>query len=308
MDRIKNSIDNFDIAEFCCRKYWNPVNLERTVISMKNEERLAEVVRLESILAEMSREQDFDFPTELIQLRSSDEHNGALSDQSKKIMATLIEYKELMMMYSCALKQMRTKFEILDTEYNVRYRRNPINSINTRLKRPMSIGEKLKRSDLSFSPESIERSINDVAGIRVICAYEDDIYSIAKALIAQEDIMLIAQKDYIATPKPNGYRSLHLVVSIPVYFADHMKNIKVEVQLRTISMDFWASLEHQLKYKGYMTGGEEIVAELKVCADIISETANKMLSIRKKIDEHTVNQTDEEVLVEKMRRIDASIA
>ena len=274
---------------------------------MKRDENLSEETQLETILAEISREQDFDFPLELVQFRSAAENASTLSNQSKKIMATIIEYKELMMMYSCALKQIHTKFEILDIEYNVLYKRNPIHSISTCLKRPISIREKLKRKDLPFSPESIETSINDVAGIRVICAYEDDIYSIAQALMAQEDITLIARKDYIVNPKPNGYRSLHLIVSVPVYFADHMKNIKVEIQFRTISMDFWAALEHQLKYKDSLADGEEIVAELKECADIISETAAKMLSIRKKIDESSMHQTDEEVLVEKMKRIDTSI-
>ena len=121
--------------------------------------------------------------------------------------------------------------------------------MTTRLKRSGSIAEKLSRQNLPFSTDSIEAHINDVAGVRVICSYVDDIYRIADALLKQDDVTLVARKDYIASPKPNGYRSLHLIVQVPVFFADQKKNLKVEAQIRTIAMDFWASLEHQLKYK-----------------------------------------------------------
>jgi len=276
-------------------------------IYVKKDEGSTEMNQLTSLLSEISHDHDFDFPAELIPANITETTLLALSEQAKKIMNTVIEYKELMMMYNCALKQIRTKFEILDDEFNVRYQRNPINSINTRLKRSASIREKMKRNNIPLSIENIKTNINDVAGIRVICPYVDDIYSISEALINQEDITLISQKDYIANPKPNGYRSMHLIISIPVYFADHSEQMKIEVQIRTIAMDFWATLEHQLKYKEQTAIGESIIAELKECADIISNTDAKMLNIRKEIEESADNLTDDDVLFEKMRKIDSPL-
>lgn len=267
---------------------------------MKNDE----TNYLEILLSDMTSEQDFELPNELMPIQLNNASINALYGQSLKIMNTIVDYKELMMMYNCALKQIRTKFEILNAEFNVRYQRNPINFINTRLKRPTSIIEKISRNNLPFSIDSIEQHINDIAGVRVICSYLDDIYVISQALANQEDVTLITQKDYIANPKPNGYRSMHMIVSVPVFFADHTKRMKVEVQIRTIAMDFWATLEHQLKYKEQTASGEEIAAELKECADIISDTDSKMLGIRKKIDANAENQTDEDILFEKMRRLD----
>lgn len=227
--------------------------------------------------------------------------------QTKMLMDTVVEYKELMMMYACAMKEMRTKFDVLNTEFKIRYQRNPISSISTRLKRTASILEKLSRQGLPFSPESIEEHINDVAGIRVICSYIDDIYTIADALLQQDNVTLIAKKDYIAQPKPNGYRSLHLIVSIPVYFADWKKEMKVEVQIRTIAMDFWASLEHQLKYKQEIPNQTEIIGQLKECAEIINATDEKMLNIRRQIEELADTPTEDDILFEKLSRIDMAV-
>lgn len=224
--------------------------------------------------------------------------------QTRLMMGTIVEYKELMMMYACAMKEMQTKFEVLNTEFKVRYQRNPISSITTRLKRTASITEKLSRQKLPFSLESMEEHINDVAGIRVICSYIDDIYTIADALLAQDDVALILKKDYIANPKPNGYRSLHLIVSIPVYFAERKKDLKVEVQIRTIAMDFWASLEHQLKYKQDIPNQQNIVAQLKECADVINATDEKMLKLRRQIEATTDMPTEDEILFEKLSKLD----
>lgn len=269
---------------------------------MKKEGNSTENSSIRSMLPDTFNEQDFDFPIELLPVNISDA--VALHDHSKMIMNLIIEYRELMMMYTCAMKEIRTKFEILNTEFNIRYQRNPINFINTRLKRSSSIAEKMVKNSIPFSIENLEANFNDIAGIRVICSYVDDIYLLSKALIKQSDVTLISEKDYIENPKPNGYRSMHLIVSIPVFFADHMKHIKVEVQIRTIAMDFWATLEHELKYKNQIANEAEIVAELKKCADTISETDSKMLEIRKKIEENTCNQTEDEILIKKMRRID----
>ena len=229
---------------------------------------------------------------------------NAVFDQSKKMIGNMVEFRELMMMYNCAMKTVKTKFDVLNTEFKVRHQRNPIKFIDTRLKRTSSIMEKMERNNITFSLENIEEHITDVAGIRVICSYLDDIYVIAKALTDQDDVTLITRKDYIANPKPNGYRSLHLIISIPVFFSEQIKQLKVEVQIRTIAMDFWASLEHQLKYKQENPNSEEISVELKECSEIISDTDTRMLKIRKKIEESSGEPTDEELLFEKLRKFD----
>jgi putative GTP pyrophosphokinase len=152
--------------------------------------------------------------------------------------------------------------------------------------------------------ESLEKNINDVAGIRVVCPYIDDIYKIADALLSQDDVTLITKKDYIEKPKPNGYRSLHLIISIPVFFESGKKDVRVEVQIRTIAMDFWASLEHQIKYKRNIPEQESVSAELKQCADLIAETDVKMLNLRNKIDIAEDVQSDNDLLKEKLRKFD----
>lgn len=227
-------------------------------------------------------------------------------DKTKKFMDMLVGYRELLMMYTCAIKEVRTKFEVLDTEYSVRYQRNPISSISTRLKHTNSIIAKLDKYGYRFSLDNVEKYVNDTAGIRVICSYIDDIYGIADSLLAQDDITLVTRKDYIIDPKPNGYRSLHLIVRVPVFFADYRKDMKVEVQIRTIAMDFWASLEHQLKYKQNIQNQQDIVAQLKECADVISMTDQKMLGIRQQI-ESVQEPTADDILLEKLSRMDMNV-
>lgn len=239
--------------------------------------------------------------------RLSDAAATAIYDHTKQVAGALVDYRELMMMYTCAMKEIQTKFEVLNSEFNVRYSRNPINSMSTRLKRTVSIVEKLSRKGQAFTPENVERYLGDVAGVRVICSYVDDIYKIADSFVQQDDITLIERKDYIANPKPNGYRSLHLIVKVPVFFADQKREMKVEVQLRTIAMDFWASLEHQLKYKKEIPRQDEIVTELKGCADAIAAVENHMLSIRKEIEECSDEPTEEDILLEKLSRFDIRI-
>ncbi len=195
--------------------------------------------------------------------------------QTRALAGTVVEYQELMMRYACAIKEVRTKFDVLNTEFQIRYRRNPICSIHTRLKKTASIVEKLSRQSLPFSSESVEQHVHDAAGVRVICSYIDDIYTIADALLQQDDVTLLRRKDYIAQPKPNGYRSLHLIISVPVFFADQKKEMTEEVQIRTIAMDFWASLEHQLKYKQEIPNQNQIIAQLKACAEAIGATDEK---------------------------------
>ena len=227
-----------------------------------------------------------------------------MQTRARQFMEIIVDYKELRMMYTCAMKEIQTKFDILNTEFKVRYSRNPIASISTRLKTTASIAEKLARYNCGLSVENIEKYIHDVGGVRVICSYIDDIYLIADALLAQDDITLLRKKDYIAEPKPNGYRSLHLIVTVPVFFADHKIDMKVEVQIRTIAMDFWASLEHQMKYKQEIPDQETIAEELRLCAETIRETDERMLAIRRKIEAAEDTADEEELLFEKLSRID----
>jgi putative GTP pyrophosphokinase len=213
-----------------------------------------------------------------------------------------LQFQELMMMYDCAIKEVKTKLEVLNAELSVRYKRNPIEFISSRIKKPVSIAKKLQKKGKIISVDSIEETLSDVAGVRVICSFVDDIYEIASMLVRQDDIALVEQKDYINEPKLNGYRSLHLIIEIPVFFSDQKKMMRVEVQIRTIAMDFWASLEHQLRYKHVINNEEEITKELKECADIIAATDVRMLSIRNKIQENT----NEEDFLDKMEKFDLS--
>jgi putative GTP pyrophosphokinase len=227
--------------------------------------------------------------------------------KTKKVIWSVVQYKEMLMNYSCALKTIQTKFEVLNAEFECKYKRNPIKSITTRLKKTESIVSKLLKNNFPLTLESVESNINDVAGIRVICSYIDDIYKIADALLLQDDVTLITKKDYIQNPKPSGYRSLHLIVSIPVFFEGGKKNVKVEVQIRTIAMDFWASLDHQMKYKRNIPEREYVSAELKRCADIIAETDNNMLALRNKIDTAEDIPTEDDILLEKLSKIDIKV-
>ena len=159
------------------------------------------------------------------------------------------QFQQVMMMYTCAIREVKTKLEVLNDELSVKNQRNPIEMIKSRVKKPMSILEKLQRRGFEISLESMVKNLDDVAGIRIICSFVDDIYEVADMLRRQDDINVIAVKDYIKNPKPNGYRSYHMIIEIPVFFSESKKPIRVEVQIRTMAMDFWASLDHQLKYK-----------------------------------------------------------
>ncbi len=186
------------------------------------------------------------------------------------------KFEELMMMYRSAIREVRTKLEVLNDEFQVRRKHNPIEYIKYRVKKPLSIYEKLQRRGFPVTLESIIDNLHDVAGVRVVCGYVQDIYQVADLLTSQSDITLLQVKDYIKNPKPNGYRSLHLVIQVPVFFSDECRPMKVEVQIRTIAMDFWASLEHQIKYKNAGETPEEIDVELRSCSDVIADTDMRM--------------------------------
>ena len=197
------------------------------------------------------------------------------------------EFRQMMMMYSCAIKEIKTKLQVLNDELSIKRQRNPIEFIKTRVKQPDSIASKLRRKGYPVTVQSVFENLSDVAGVRVICAFIDDIYKVADMLTAQDAIELIKRKDYIKNPKMNGYRSLHLIIEVPVFFSDHKEQIRVEVQIRTIAMDFWASLEHQLKYKKDIDDAESIMYELRACADVINRTDYHMQSLRDRIVENS---------------------
>ncbi len=184
---------------------------------------------------------------------------------------------EIFQKYSAAMRQMAVRLEVLDEDLKFKNNRNPIHHIEMRLKEFPSVVEKLRRYGKQFTVEDMADSINDIAGVRVICSYIQDVYNIFERLKMQDDLRTILVKDYIANPKPNGYRSLHVIVSIPVYLTDTKERIPVEVQIRTIAMDFWASLEHDLKYKAVREiKGIDSYSELKQCSEVIEDVEARM--------------------------------
>lgn len=189
------------------------------------------------------------------------------------------ELVKLMAYYRCALMEIETKFNVLNVEFSLQHDRNPINSIKSRLKSLPSIQDKLERKHLPMTLKAIEENLNDVAGVRVICAFPEDVYTLANALLKQDDIELIDRKDYIQNPKPSGYRSLHLIVSVPIFLENEKRIMKVEIQLRTIAMDMWASLEHELRYKSDRSWGPEESTRLRLCSDAIYEIDREMQNI-----------------------------
>lgn len=208
-------------------------------------------------------------------------------DILKEIDDSAQDFRVLMMQYDCAMLEVKTKLEVLNKELSLLNSRNPFESIKCRIKSPESIIGKLEKMGLAFNVENIEKHLNDIAGIRVICSFPEDIYMLVDCLLQQDDIILIEKKDYIKNPKPNGYRSLHLILDIPIFLTDEKKHMRVEVQFRTIAMDFWASLEHKMKYKKDIENADSISEELKYCADLISQLDRRMQQIRNRIDSNT---------------------
>jgi len=194
------------------------------------------------------------------------------------------EFVRLMTYYRCAIMEIQTKLNVLNAELSLQYDRNPFESIESRLKSPESIVEKMVRRGIPLTVEDMEQEMTDIAGIRVICSFQEDLYSLADLLVEQDDVLLLSRKDYIANPKPNGYRSLHLLLDIPIFLYKGKRHMRVEVQFRTIAMDFWASVDHKLKYKKTLREPEKVVAKLKVCADTLARMDAEMEEIRRTID------------------------
>jgi putative GTP pyrophosphokinase len=213
--------------------------------------------------------------------------DGVTGDVLPADMVKIINsYVETENLYTSAIREISTKLENLNDEFKYTKDRNPIHQIKSRVKTPMSIFYKLQRRGFELNVESAKTNLTDIAGVRIICSYIDDIYLIADLLTSQDDIEVIRRTDYIKNPKPNGYRSLHLIVTVPVFLSDRTELVKVEVQIRTIAMDFWASLEHELTYKLTGKKTKAVLKELKECADVIAETDNRMQNLYNNIVEY----------------------
>ena len=196
-------------------------------------------------------------------------------------------FKELMAYYRCAMMEVSTKFQVLNEEFSLQYDRNPIEGVKTRLKSPESIMGKLSRKQLPLTMEAIEENIHDIAGVRVICSFPSDIYMLAEALLRQDDVRLICKKDYIQSPKENGYRSLHLIIETPIFLHNRKRPMKVEVQFRTISMDWWASLEHKIRYKKDVVITDHIARELYECAEMSAQLDARMEQVQRCVEHET---------------------
>ena len=227
--------------------------------------------------------------------------NKVTAEAAMVFLDNALEFQNLMVKYNCAIREVKTKLEVLNDDLRIKNGRTPIESISYRIKKPASILKKMQKKGYKLSVASIKDNLNDIAGIRVVCSFIDDIYSVAEILTYQDDVTVLEVKDYIKNPKENGYRSYHMILEIPVFFSDKKEPIRVEVQIRTIAMDFWASLEHQLKYKQEVKNEKVIVEKLCHCANIISHVDNEMQNIRNDIEE---NSTDKEsTLFEKFEKI-----
>lgn len=196
-------------------------------------------------------------------------------------------WKEVTLVYSAALRQMETKLSILNDEFQHVHQYNPIEHIKARIKTPESIVKKLKRNGYESTIDNMVKYINDIAGIRVICSFTSDIYRLADMISDQRDIKVIAVKDYITYPKASGYKSYHMIVTVPVYLSDRTVDTKVEVQIRTVAMDFWASLEHKVRYKKDIPADEveRLAQELTECAEVSAALDNRMQAIRDRLQE-----------------------
>ena len=193
-----------------------------------------------------------------------------------------LPYRQMMTYYNCALMEVETKFKVLNEQFSLFYDRNPIESIHTRIKSQSSILKKLQKKNLALTIPNIEKNLFDIAGVRVVCSFTEDIYSLANSFLNQDDVRLIEKKDYIKNPKPGGYRSLHLIISVPIFLQDEKRMVTVEVQLRTIAMDFWASLEHKIRYKKNIPEDKALYLqnEMLECAEISADLDRRMQNVR----------------------------
>ncbi len=198
-------------------------------------------------------------------------------------------WTELMLIYNAALKQIETKIEILNEEFQHVHSYNPIEHIKSRVKTPESIVKKLKRQGREVNLENMVEYVNDIAGIRVICSFTSDIYTIAEIIGKQKDVKVISIKDYLVNPKPSGYMSYHMIVSTPVYLSDRTVDAKVEIQIRTVAQDFWASLEHKMNYKFEGNAPAHMKKELVECAEIVAKLDETMLQLNEEVQNYSAS-------------------
>ena len=219
----------------------------------------------------------------------SDEFLGFIQ-KNKKPVDTLMSY------YQCAIMEVETKFKVLNEKFSLEYDRNPIESIKTRVKSMDSLVKKIKRKNIPLTLTGIEEGIKDIAGVRVICSFPDDIYMLADCLLKQDDVVLVEKKDYIQNPKPSGYRSLHLIIEVPIFLQNEKRMVTVEVQLRTIAMDFWASLEHKLRYKKDIPEDQAkyLEAEMQECAKVSAALDERMQNVKNILSEEERMKKDGE--------------
>lgn len=216
-------------------------------------------------------------------------------------------WKEVQLVYNSALKEIGTKLEILNDEFQHVHQYNPIEHIKSRIKSPESIVKKLKKHGYESSIQNMVKYVNDIAGIRVICSFTSDIYRIAEMLINQNDIRVLSVKDYILNPKPSGYKSYHLIVTVPIFLSDRIVDAKVEIQIRTVAMDFWASLEHKIHYKFEGNAPEHIKKELVECAMMVSDLDARMLSLNEEVQELIAKQKVEEAAKEEAAKTEDAV-
>ena len=214
-------------------------------------------------------------------------------------------WEEVVLIYNSALKEVGTKLEILNDEFQHVHQYNPIEHIKSRIKTPQSIVKKLKKNNYESTIANMVEHVNDIAGIRVICSFISDIYRIAEMLIKQNDIRVISVKDYIQNPKPSGYKSYHLLITIPIFLSDRIVDTKVEIQIRTVAMDFWASLEHKIHYKFEGNVPEDIKKELVECATMVSDLDSKMLALNKEVQK-LADQTEDQAETSEPRQVPPS--
>ncbi|HHX55139.1 MAG TPA: GTP pyrophosphokinase family protein [Clostridiales bacterium] len=213
----------------------------------------------------------------------------------------LKDLKKVMFLYDSALKEVETKIEILNNEFKMAHKYNPIEHIASRIKTPQSIAKKLRHNNKEYTIENVIKQINEIAGIRIICSFKSDIFRIADSISKQNDVTVLKIKDYITNPKSNGYSSYHMIISVPIYLTNTVVDTKVEIQIRTIAMDYWASLEHKIYYKFEGNAPMNIREELRECADVVAYLDEKMLSINEKIERYNNSldrESDKESLLE----------
>lgn len=218
------------------------------------------------------------------------------------LIESAMQMQQMMMLYESGIREIKTKLDILSDESRISGKPSPIDAIKSRIKSPRSIIGKLKRRGFPITLQSMIDNLNDIGGIRVICPFIEDIYTVADMLMRQDDLTLIEKKDYIANPKPNGYRSLHLILEVPIFLAERTQPVRIELQIRTMAMDFWASLEHKIYYKFEGNAPEYISRDLRECSGIVSMLDAKMLQLNEAIIEARAAQEEEEQRQEEQNR------